>query len=285
MQLTRSCLALLALLSCAFLLVIYARKSSAQNRRVLRHFDIYNECYEEISSKLIYVPLSSKTKTTVAKSIEPGAQVLMGTTYDDSVETESSSTDHKLHWSTRTIPLAGLGGFMEYTHVIACDCPRAEPHCSLPRQWPNPISRQYPDGAPHENVEQCNFVHPPPPPQPKDFPQPPDDHNVHFRGPVIRPFNVKCWTAEPSAPTKCVGGIEGLQKVTAFVPTSDRSGNPRQIDTSFRQQTLTSFSVGGSASYLKPADIPAGIFVSFRGAPIYTVTRVRFPVDMPGALH
>jgi hypothetical protein len=127
--------------------------------------------------------------------------------------------------------------------------------------------------------QECHFVHPPPVPQPEEFPQPPKDGGTHFRGPVIRAFNVRCWTAEPSEPSKCIGGVEGFQKVTAFAPTSD-SKDTKEADTSFHQQTLSSFSAGGATSDLKPANIPPGIFVSLKGHPIFKVRRVQYPIEM-----
>ena len=48
--------------------------------------------------------------------------------------------------------------------------------------------------------QNAQYVHPPPPPQAADFPQPPNDAQFHWRGPVIGAVNVKCWYAEPSAP-------------------------------------------------------------------------------------
>ena len=125
--------------------------------------------------------------------------------------------------------------------------------------------------------QDCHFVRPPPAPQAEDFPQPPKKANIRFRGPVIRAFKVQCWTAEPSEPSKCTGGVKGFQKVTIFVPTKNGPTDTREADTRFQQQELSSFSAGGATSILKSADIPPGIFVSFKGHPIFKVTRVQYP--------
>jgi hypothetical protein len=64
--------------------------------------------------------------------------------------------------------------------------------------------------------------------------------------------------------------------VTAFVATS---GDPAQIDTKFRQQTLATFSGGGWNSVMKPEDLPPGIFVSFKGHPAFRIIHVQFPIQ------
>jgi hypothetical protein len=127
--------------------------------------------------------------------------------------------------------------------------------------------------------QECHFVHPPPAPKPEEFPQPPKVDGTHFRGPVIRSFNVQCWTAEPSDPSKCIGGVDGLQKVSVFVPTS-YSPNTTQADPAFHQENVSSFSGGGLHSGLLPGDIPPGIFVSFNGHPMFKATRIQFPIEM-----
>jgi hypothetical protein len=127
--------------------------------------------------------------------------------------------------------------------------------------------------------QDARYVNPPPPPQASDFPQPPNDAQFHWRGPVIRAVNVKCWYAEPSAPDKFLGGEHGTQQVTAFIATSDLTQPPAKIDTSFHQTTLVSFSGGGKTSDLKAKDLPPGIFVSFKGHPILKVTGVQFPTQ------
>jgi len=101
---------------------------------------------------------------------------------------------------------------------------------------------------------------------------------AHFRGPVIRPVNVGCWYAEPPTPSKCVGGVHGVQKVTAFVPTIDLV-DPTRVDTSFHQKTLVSFAGGGMTSGLQTDKIPAGIFVSFKRHRIFAITQVQHPIQ------
>jgi hypothetical protein len=123
------------------------------------------------------------------------------------------------------------------------------------------------------------YLHPPPQPQASDFPQPPSDGPTHWSGPVIRAANVKCWSAEPSAPSKFLGGEHGTQQITAFVGTSDPTSPPIQLDTSFHQTTLDSFSGGGKISDLKAQDLPPGIFVSLKGHPVIKVTSVHYPIQ------
>jgi hypothetical protein len=124
--------------------------------------------------------------------------------------------------------------------------------------------------------QDCRFIHPPPAPEASDFlDQPPTDTQTHFAGPVIQMINVRCWSAEPAQPSRCVGGVHGDQKVTVFVPTSD-SVDPTRIDQSFRQKVMHSFSRGGRANDLKASDLPPGIFVSFKGHPIYKVRKIQY---------
>jgi hypothetical protein len=124
--------------------------------------------------------------------------------------------------------------------------------------------------------QECHYVHPPPPPEASDFPQPPSGAHVHFLGPVIRPFQVRCWYSEPSTPSKCVGGIHGTQKVTAFVPVNaDKS----HIDRTFRQTIISSFSAGGKTSDFRAENMPPGIFISFKGHPIFAVSDVKYPAE------
>ena|ERR1700678_884178 len=119
------------------------------------------------------------------------------------------------------------------------------------------------------------FVHPPKPLQPTDFYQPPNDGRTHFVGPIIRPLDVKCWYAEPSAPTKPIGGVHGFQEVVVYLPTDDLT-DAAHIDNSFRQSPLH-FAGGGATSDIKPEDLPPGIFLSFKGHPIYKVLEVKYP--------
>jgi hypothetical protein len=125
----------------------------------------------------------------------------------------------------------------------------------------------------------AQYVHPAPPLQASDFPQPPNNNQFHWLGPAIRPVDVKCWSAQPAEPSKFLGGVHGIQQVNSFVPTSDLTLPRAQLDTSFRQTTLASFSGGGKFSDLKPEDLPPGIFVSFKGHPILKVTSVQYPIQ------
>jgi hypothetical protein len=134
----------------------------------------------------------------------------------------------------------------------------------------------WPIGALHSQVPQ--FVHPPQPPAASDFAQPPENAKTHWRGPAIGGFNVRCWSAEPSEPTQFVGGVHGIQNVTAFVSTSELMDSGG-LDTSFRQTTLASFSGGGMASEVNPRDLPAGFFMSFKGHPAFKVKEVKYPAS------
>lgn len=113
----------------------------------LRHFYVYNECHKPISSKLTYVPVGSEVSNTIEVAIDAGYQKMLGTTYKDTVVTESSSDDRTLHWESLKFSLTGSGPDNEYTHVIACNCPKDDSKCKLPDKWPNASSRQYPDGT------------------------------------------------------------------------------------------------------------------------------------------
>jgi len=125
-------------------------------------------------------------------------------------------------------------------------------------------------------AQECHYVHPPEPPKASAFPQPPSDGKIKFVGPIIRQVSVTCWYAEPDAPTKCVGGVHGFQRVQVFLPT-DAAAKPEAIDTSFHQQSPLPFSAGGATSEMKSDDLPGGIFVSFKGHPIFKVVKVQFP--------
>jgi hypothetical protein len=127
-------------------------------------------------------------------------------------------------------------------------------------------------------AQECNYVHPPAPPQSSQFEQPPSGH--HFEGPAIRQVSVQCWYAEPKAPDKCIGGVHGFQKVTRTITTE----KPDRLDVSFHQKSIASFSGGGAKSDLKVDDIPPGIFVSFIGHPIYRVTKIEYPSSEPPSL-
>jgi hypothetical protein len=127
------------------------------------------------------------------------------------------------------------------------------------------------------SAQECHYVHPPlSPPDESAFPQPPSSDKIKFVGPIIRQVGVTCWYAEPDAPAKCVGGVHGFQKIVSFVPT-EPTVRSASVDTSFRQKSLSSFSAGGATSELKSEDIPPGIFVSFKGHPVFKVTKVQFP--------
>lgn len=123
-----------------------------------------------------------------------------------------------------------------------------------------------------------HYVHPPPPPQAKDFAQPPRDSSRQWSEPEIRSFNTQCWSAEPNAPNGPVGGAHGLQKVFAFVPVSTKE---QRVDRTFHQTNLGSFSGGGLSSSLTAEELPSGIFISFVGHPIYRITKVQYPSRNP----
>jgi hypothetical protein len=128
-------------------LLLFNASPQKRTDPTLRHFYVYNECYKPISSKLTYVPTGSESNKTSNESIAPGYQRLLGTTYKDTVATESSSDDHTLRWETRKFTLTGSGPLSEYTHVIACNCLKEDSKCKLPDEWPNAPSRQYPEGT------------------------------------------------------------------------------------------------------------------------------------------
>jgi hypothetical protein len=117
------------------------------------------------------------------------------------------------------------------------------------------------------------FVHPPSAPGPSDFAQPPTLAQVHWLGPSIKQINVRCWHAEPSAPDKPVGGTSETQGIVAFIPVQ----GDRNLDTSFRQTDLGTFSGGGWSSSMKPDDMPVGIFISFKGHPVFRVNKIEYP--------
>lgn len=118
------------------------------------------------------------------------------------------------------------------------------------------------------------YVHPGPPPQAKDFQQPPDG-KYKWRGPAIRSVNVKCWYAEPSAPNVPIGGTMEKQKVEGFVPIQVEPGS--EIDFTFVQSELGSLSGGGASSQLEAGAVPAGVFLSLRAHPVFSVTRISYP--------
>jgi hypothetical protein len=124
--------------------------------------------------------------------------------------------------------------------------------------------------------QSCHYVHPPAPPQAKDFAQPPTDSKSKFVGPIIQQVNVACWHAEPDDPDKCVGGPHGPQKLTVFVPTQTQFKDV-PINFSFHQDSLAFFSGGGAKSELKADELPSGVFVSFKGHPIYKIVKIEFP--------
>ena len=125
---------------------------------------------------------------------------------------------------------------------------------------------------------QAQYVHPPGPPSVSDFPQPPSDDHMHWRGPVIRQIGVQCWSAEPSTPSQFSGGVHGVQTIRTFVRTGD-SADAAHVDTTYRQKIVTSFSGGGAKSDLKADDIPPGIFISFKGHPIFKITQIQYPTS------
>jgi hypothetical protein len=103
---------------------------------------------------------------------------------------------------------------------------------------------------------------------------------VQWHGPEIRQVPVRCWYAEPSSPSKPIGGVDGIQKVDAFVPIFELQQN-FLMDQTFRQTDTSSFSGGGKNLEFKPDAMPRGLFVSVHGHPIYRVTAVKFPSDGP----
>jgi hypothetical protein len=124
---------------------------------------------------------------------------------------------------------------------------------------------------------QTGYVHPPSGIGPSDFSQPPTNAQSRWRGPTIRQFNVRCWSAEPWAPDKPVGGTSETQAVTVFLPIEEIDGP--HLDTTFRQTNLDDFAGGGFKSELRAEDIPAGIFVAFKGHPVFRINKVEYPVS------
>ena len=114
----------------------------AQN--ALKHFYVYNECYKSISATATYVPLDSANPTSSSISVAPGNQKMLATTYGTILSSKSVAEDKAMVWSSRDFTLTEG----EYTHVIACNCPKSDAACTLPDRWPNAKSRQYPDGDP-----------------------------------------------------------------------------------------------------------------------------------------
>jgi hypothetical protein len=137
----RTRLTICVMLLSVAVLPLAGNSTQTTTQSMLKHFYVYNECYKPISSMLTYVPLDSEATTTTQVSIGPGMQTMLGTTYKDSVVTESSSDDRTFHWGTRTFSVS----YNEYTHVITCNCPTGASECKPPVKWPNASSRQYPD--------------------------------------------------------------------------------------------------------------------------------------------
>ena len=94
------------------------------------------------------------------------------------------------------------------------------------------------------------YVHPPAPPRPNDFRQPPAMPNAEWIGPVIKQVPVKCWYAKQTAPNVPLGGTNETQKVSTFLPMAETN------DTSFHQNNLNTLAGGGWANKLQPAAIP-----------------------------
>jgi hypothetical protein len=135
--------------------------------------------------------------------------------------------------------------------------------------------------VPQPNVPvEAQVAHPPPPPDAKQFDQPPTSNTLVWVGPRIISFPVQCWRLEPSAPKKPVGGVHGWQRKSAFVSFSATESQGRDIR--FRQQLpLRSFAGGGASHSLTERDLPEGFFVAFRGHPVWRVTSVKYPSPRP----
>ena len=128
-----------------------------------------------------------------------------------------------------------------------------------------------------ESQAQGDFVHPGEQPPDIKFEQPPVGWT--WVGPSIRQVHTLCWHAEPSNPTKPIGGSNDWQQAMGFAPIQ-LPANAR-IDSSYRQGELSRLAGGGSTTALKPEEMPAGVFVSAIGHPIFKVTQVQYPAKNP----
>ncbi len=124
---------------------------------------------------------------------------------------------------------------------------------------------------------QQGFVHPSPPPTASNFRQPPPRGQGQWLGPRIRRFPVQCWHAEPSTPNKPVGGTNETQNVSVFIPFEQHE--VMQTDRTFRQTEIGNFSAGGASAAMKPEDVPAGMFASFVGHPVFQITKIEYPIE------
>jgi hypothetical protein len=122
----------------------------------------------------------------------------------------------------------------------------------------------------------AQYVHPPAPPTAQDFDQPPAKTQARMRGPQVTRANVRCWGAEPEAPTKFFGGVHDFQNVSVFVPLEPLLAGA-EIDTTFRQDRVRSLDRGGADSPLTVSEVPPGLFVSIRGHPVFKVIGFKFP--------
>ena len=126
---------------------------------------------------------------------------------------------------------------------------------------------------PQINQALAQYVHPTGPPPTDSFQRPSADDVRRWAGPYIHQVNVRCWYAQPTAPEKPIGGAKGIQKVSQFFPL--QSGT--EIDTSYQQTKLLTFSGGGMSLGMEPREMPRGVFVSFRGHPVWSVTKIEYP--------
>lgn len=131
--------------------------------------------------------------------------------------------------------------------------------------------------ASFESQAQGGFVHPGGQPPDTKFEQPPVGRN--WVGPSIRKVYTSCWYAEPSNPTKLIGGSDDWQQAMGFAPIQLPAG--ARIDSSYRQDKLSRLAGGGSTTALKPEDMPEGVFVSAIAHPIFKVTQVQYPAKDP----
>lgn len=125
---------------------------------------------------------------------------------------------------------------------------------------------------------QMQHVHPPAFFQPTAFEQPPSVTGIRWVGPAIKQIYVQCWSVNPLSPNVPVGGTKEVQKVLTFVPTPPIE---KEVEISYRQENVGSFSSGGMTSKLNAEELPRGIFISFKGHPVFRIVRIEYPKTNP----